>query len=57
MGVDDSAAPAEIREMAEIIGRVRAADSIATGVVGADLVIETVPERMDLKQTTFAELD
>ena len=30
---------------AEIIGRIRAADSIATGVAGADLVIEAVPER------------
>jgi 3-hydroxybutyryl-CoA dehydrogenase len=42
---------------AEIVGRVQAADSIATGVAGADLVIEAVPERMDLKQAIFAELD
>ena len=42
---------------AEIVGRVRAADSIATGVAGADLAIEAVPERMDLKRAIFAELD
>jgi 3-hydroxybutyryl-CoA dehydrogenase len=42
---------------AEIVGRVRAADSIATGVADADLVIEAVPERMGLKQAIFAELD
>ena len=42
---------------AEIIGRIRAADSIATGVAGADLVIEAVPERMDLKRAIVAELD
>jgi 3-hydroxybutyryl-CoA dehydrogenase len=42
---------------AEIVGRIRAADSIAAGAAGADLVIEAVPERMDLKQAVFAELD
>jgi 3-hydroxybutyryl-CoA dehydrogenase len=40
-----------------IVARVRAADSIAAGVVGADLVIEAVPERMDLKRAVFSELD
>ncbi len=44
-------------EKAEIVARVRAADSIAAGVTGADLVIEAVPERMDLKRAVFAELD
>jgi 3-hydroxybutyryl-CoA dehydrogenase len=41
----------------EIVAGVRAADSIAAGVAGADLVIEAVPERMDLKRAVFGELD
>ncbi len=44
-------------EKALIVARVRAADSIATGAAGADLVIEAVPERLDLKRAIFAELD
>jgi 3-hydroxybutyryl-CoA dehydrogenase len=42
---------------AEIVGRVRAADNLATGVADADLVIEAVPETMELKRAVFAELD
>jgi len=41
----------------KIVARVRAADSIAAGVADADLVIEAVPERMDLKLAVFGELD
>jgi 3-hydroxybutyryl-CoA dehydrogenase len=44
-------------EKALIVARVRAADSIAAGAAGADLVIEAVPERLDLKRAIFAELD
>jgi len=44
-------------EKALIVARVRAADSIAAGAAGADLVIEAVPERLDLKRAIFAEVD
>jgi len=44
-------------EKALIVARVRAADSIAAGARDADLVIEAVPERLDLKRAIFAELD
>jgi 3-hydroxyacyl-CoA dehydrogenase len=37
---------------AEILARVRPADGIAAGVAGADLVIEAIPERMELKRTS-----
>jgi 3-hydroxybutyryl-CoA dehydrogenase len=42
---------------AEIFGRIRPTDDIAAGVADADLVIEAIPERMDLKKTLFAQLD
>jgi len=42
---------------AEILARVRPTDDIAAGVANADLVIEAIPERMELKRTLFAELD
>ena len=42
---------------AEIITRIRPTDDIAAGVANADLVIEAIPERMELKRTLFAELD
>ena len=42
---------------AEIITRIRPTDDIAAGVATADLVIEAIPERMELKRTLFAELD
>ena len=41
----------------EILTRIRPTDDIAAGVAGADLVIEAIPERMDLKRTLFAQLD
>ena len=42
---------------AEIITRIRPTDDIAAGVANADLVIEAIPERMELKRTLFAQLD
>ena len=41
----------------EILTRIWPTDSVAAGVAGADLVIEAIPERMELKRTLFAELD
>jgi 3-hydroxybutyryl-CoA dehydrogenase len=41
----------------KIVARVRAADSIAAGAADADLIIEAVPERMELKRAVFGELD
>ena len=41
----------------EILARIRPTDDIPAGVAGADLVIEAIPERMELKRTLFAELD
>ena len=41
----------------EILARIRPTDNIAAGVAGADLVIEAIPERMDLKRSLYAQLD
>ena len=41
----------------EILTRIWPTDNIAAGVAGADLVIEAIPERMDLKRTLYAQLD
>ena len=41
----------------EILARVRPTTDILAGVAGADLVIEAIPERMDLKKTLYAQLD
>ena len=41
----------------EILARIWPTDNIAAGVAGADLVIEAIPERMDLKRTLYAQLD
>jgi 3-hydroxybutyryl-CoA dehydrogenase len=41
----------------EILGRIRPTDDIAAGAAGADLVIEAIPERMELKKALFAQLD
>ena len=41
----------------EILTRIWPTDSIAAGVADAELVIEAVPERMELKRTLFAQLD
>lgn len=43
-------------EQAEILGRVTP-DAGLSGAAGADLVVEVVPERMDIKRQVFAELD
>lgn len=39
------------------LARLRAADSLRAAASGADLVIEAVPEQLDLKRSLFAELD
>jgi 3-hydroxybutyryl-CoA dehydrogenase len=41
----------------EILARIRPTDDVAAGVAGADLVIEAIPERMELKKALFAQLD
>ena len=41
----------------EILTRVRPTTDIPSGVAGADLVIEAIPERMELKRTLFDQLD
>ena len=41
----------------EILARIRPTDDIPAGVAGADLVIEAIPERMELKRTLFDQLD
>jgi len=41
----------------EILARVRPTADIPAGVAGADLVIEAIPERMELKRTLFDQLD
>jgi 3-hydroxybutyryl-CoA dehydrogenase len=41
----------------EILARIRPTVDIAAGVANADLVIEAIPERMELKRTLFAQLD
>ncbi|HET8524478.1 MAG TPA: 3-hydroxyacyl-CoA dehydrogenase NAD-binding domain-containing protein, partial [Thermomicrobiales bacterium] len=44
-------------ERAAVLGRIRASTDLAANVGDADLVIEAVPERLDLKRAVFAELD
>ena len=41
----------------EILARVRPTTDIPSGVAGADLVIEAIPERMELKRILFDQLD
>ena len=43
-------------EKADILGRVRPATDFAAAA-GADLAVEAVPERMEIKRQVFAELD
>jgi enoyl-CoA hydratase / 3-hydroxyacyl-CoA dehydrogenase len=43
-------------QIAEIVGRIEGTTSYA-GFGGVDFVIEAVPERMEIKQAVFAELD
>lgn len=44
-------------ERAAVLARARATTDLGEGVGDADLVIEAVPERLDLKRAVFAELD
>ena len=46
-----------VDQKAEWSGNLRAVDDLAEAVEGADLVIEAVPESMQLKQDIFAELE
>jgi 3-hydroxybutyryl-CoA dehydrogenase len=41
----------------EILGRIETGTDLATGVADADLVVEAVPEKMELKRTIFTTLD
>jgi 3-hydroxybutyryl-CoA dehydrogenase len=41
----------------EILGRIRSVPSIGAAVSGADLVIEAVPESLDLKRQVFREVE
>jgi 3-hydroxybutyryl-CoA dehydrogenase len=41
----------------EILTRIRPTADVAAGVARADLVIEAIPERLDLKHALFAQLD
>lgn len=38
-------------------GKLRFADSIASAVDGADLIIEAVPERLDIKQSVYHDIE
>jgi len=38
-------------------GKVEFCDSIATAVDGAELIVESVPERLDIKQAVYAEIE
>ena len=44
-------------EASDILSRIRPVVDINEALAGADLVIEVVPENMDLKRTVYAELD
>ncbi|WP_435363988.1 3-hydroxyacyl-CoA dehydrogenase family protein [Haloarchaeobius sp. DYHT-AS-18] len=44
-------------EMAETLDRIDTAVDLADAVPGADIVIEAVPERMDLKKQTFEDVE
>ncbi len=50
MGISDP-------QVAEILARITAVDSIADAVQGADFVFEAAPEKMALKQAIFAEIE
>ena len=41
----------------EILTRIRPTTDIVAGMAGADLVIEAIPERMELKRALFEQLD
>jgi 3-hydroxybutyryl-CoA dehydrogenase len=42
---------------AAILGRIETGVDLASGVAGADLVVEAVPEKLDLKRSIFTVLD
>lgn len=44
-------------EVGDIEGRLRYADDLANAVRDADLVIEAIPERVDMKRALFSHLD
>jgi 3-hydroxybutyryl-CoA dehydrogenase len=44
-------------DRADVLARTRPTTDIAAGVADADLVIEAIPERMELKRALFAQLD
>src|SRR3974390_2833775 len=44
-------------DRADILARIRPTTDVAAGVAGADLVIEAIPERMELKRALFEQLD
>jgi len=46
-----------VEDRAATLGRVRAAAGLADAVRDADLVIEAIPERLELKQALFRELE
>jgi 3-hydroxybutyryl-CoA dehydrogenase len=41
----------------EVLGRIETGTDVAAGVEGADLVVEAVPEKIELKNTLFRTLD
>ena len=44
-------------EVTALISRIRHCDDLQEGVANADLVVECIPEQMDLKQDLFCELE
>jgi 3-hydroxybutyryl-CoA dehydrogenase len=54
-GVERGKVTADARESA--LANLRAVDGVSAAAAGADLVIEAVPERMELKTAIFGELD
>jgi len=54
-GVELGKLAAAVRD--DAVARLRAADGLADACAGADVVVEAVPERLELKQELFAEAD
>ena len=52
--IDDKVTPEDVEA---ILSRVTSHNALAEAVKGVDLVIEAVPERLDLKRDVFAQLD
>jgi 3-hydroxybutyryl-CoA dehydrogenase len=57
--LDKAVSKGKLAEVArtEVLARIRPTDDLAAGVADADLVIEAIPERMELKKALFARLD